>query len=75
VGKGNCSPTEARGDFDLEIQPALVEAARGRPAWINLGRTRFVEVMPLTYPLIITGTVSFSTVRLAGTASIASSMT
>ena len=27
----------------LEIQPALVEVARGRAAWLNLGRTRFVE--------------------------------
>ena len=27
----------------VEIQPALVQAARGRAAWLNLDRTRFVE--------------------------------
>jgi SAM-dependent methyltransferase len=31
------------GCIGLEIQPALVEAARGRAAWLNLDRTRFVE--------------------------------
>ena len=31
------------GCIGLEIQPALVAAARGRAAWLNLERTRFVE--------------------------------
>jgi len=31
------------GCIGLEIQPALVEAARGRAAWLNLDRTRFVQ--------------------------------
>ena len=30
------------GCIGLEIQPALVEAARGRAAWLNLDRTRFL---------------------------------
>jgi SAM-dependent methyltransferase len=30
------------GCIGLEIQPALVEAARARAAWLNLDRTRFV---------------------------------
>lgn len=31
------------GCIGLEIQPALVEAARGRAAWLNLDRTRFLN--------------------------------
>ena len=31
------------GCIGLEIQHALVEAARGRAAWLNLDRTRFLE--------------------------------
>ena len=31
------------GCIGLEIQPSLVEAARGRAAWLNLERTRFVQ--------------------------------
>jgi SAM-dependent methyltransferase len=30
------------GCIGLEIQPALVEAARGRASWLNLDRTRFL---------------------------------
>ena len=31
------------GCIGIEIQPAFVEAAKGRAAWLNLARTRFVE--------------------------------
>jgi hypothetical protein len=31
------------GCIGLEIQPALVQAARGRAAWLNLSRSCFVE--------------------------------
>ena len=31
------------GCIGLEIQPELVKAARGRSAWLNLNRVRFVE--------------------------------
>jgi SAM-dependent methyltransferase len=31
------------GCIGVEIQPALVEAARARAAWLNLDRTRFVQ--------------------------------
>jgi SAM-dependent methyltransferase len=31
------------GCIGLEVQPALVQAARGRAAWLNLDRTRFLD--------------------------------
>lgn len=31
------------GCIGVEIQPALVHAARGRAAWLNLSRVRFIE--------------------------------
>jgi len=31
------------GCIGIEVQPSLVEAARGRAAWLNLDRTRFVH--------------------------------
>lgn len=48
------------GCIGLEIQPALVKAARGRADWLNLHRTRFVEGDAVDLLRFITiGTVFF----------------
>ena len=48
------------GGIGLEIQPGLVQAARGRAAWLNLSRVRFVEGDAVDLIRFITiGTVFF----------------
>lgn len=48
------------GCIGLEIQPGLVQAARGRAAWLNLTRLRFIEGdAPELTGVITIGTVFF----------------
>lgn len=48
------------GGIGIEIQPALVNAATGRAAWLNLSRTRFIEGDAVDWVrFMTTGTVFF----------------
>src|SRR5690606_37755343 len=48
------------GCIGIEIQPALVKAAAGRAAWLNLDRTRFIEGDAVEWVrFMTTGTVFF----------------
>ncbi|HEY6728404.1 MAG TPA: methyltransferase domain-containing protein [Polyangiaceae bacterium] len=48
------------GCIGIEIQPALVRAATGRAAWLNLSRTRFIEGDAADWVrFMTTGTVFF----------------
>lgn len=48
------------GCIGIEIQPALVNAAMGRAAWLNLNRTRFIEGDAVDWiRFMTTGTVFF----------------
>lgn len=48
------------GCVGIEVQPALVKAAAGRAAWLNLDRTRFIEGDAVDWVRFMTvGTVFF----------------